>query len=44
MGFNANNNFSNKDAQVLIKRYPKLKIDKLWKIEDKNILEMTMIE
>lgn len=43
-GFDINNNFSNEDAQLLIKRNSKFRIDKVSKIEDKNILEMTMIE
>lgn len=43
-GFDINNNFSNEDAQILIKRYSKFRIDKVSKIDDKNILEMTMIE
>lgn len=43
-GFDINNNFSDEDAQILIKRNSKFRIDKVTKIEDKNILEMTMIE
>ena len=43
-GFDINNKFSNEDAQLLIKRNSKFRIDKVSKIDDKNILEMTMIE
>lgn len=43
-GFDINNNFSNEDAQILIKRNSKFRIDGVSKIGDKNILEMTMIE
>ncbi len=43
-GFNINNNFKNGDAQILIKRNSKFRIDDVYKENGKNILEMTMIE